>query len=193
MLVQISIFFGVFKMLGSAVEMRGSEFLWVADLSRPDTLAHLLGYPIDLLPILMAVTMVFQMRLTPQSGDKMQRRIFMLMPLMFFFFCYNYAAALALYWSTQNIVSICQTLLMKKLPEPELVDKGGKDGAVEVDPNAKPRKKGMFEKLAERMEQVQQQQEIAAGRKPGGESPKAQPGEMKQAKKPKKPSPKTGG
>lgn len=191
MLIQIPIFFGVFKMLGSAVEMRGASFLWVEDLSRPDTLMDIFGVPINILPIIMAITMVFQMRLTPQSGDKMQRRIFMLMPLMFFFFCYNYAAALALYWSTQNIVSIIQTLLMKNLPEPELVEKGSKAG--EVDPNAKPRKKGMFEKLAERMEEVQRQQEIAAGRKPGGPAPKTQPGEMKQAKKPKKRSPKTGG
>ncbi len=191
MLVQIPIFFGVFKMLGSAVEMRGSEFLWVSDLARPDTIAHLLGYPINLLPIVMAITMVFQMRLTPQSGDKMQRRIFMLMPLMFFFFCYNYAAALALYWSTQNIVSIAQTLLMKKLPEPELTEKSGKPGK----DGEKPRKKGMFEKLAERMEDVQRQQEVAAGQKPGGDSKSSNPadGQMKQAKKPKKNSPKTGG
>ena len=197
MLVQIPIFFGVFKMLGSAVEMRGSEFLWVQDLSRPDTLFELPipffgDVPINILPIVMAITMVLQMRLTPQSGDKLQRRIFMLMPLMFFFFCYNYAAALALYWSTQNIVSIAQTLLMKKLPEPELNEKTGKP---EKDDNGKPRKKGMFEKLAERMEDVQRQQEAAAGRKPGGNSQQSNPadGGMKQAKKPKKQSPKTGG
>ncbi|MEO1857035.1 MAG: membrane protein insertase YidC [Rubritalea sp.] len=197
MLVQIPIFFGVFKMLGAAVEMRGSGFLWVEDLSRPDTLTDLPipffgDVPINILPIVMAITMVLQMRLTPQSGDKLQRRIFMLMPLMFFFFCYNYAAALALYWSTQNIVSIAQTLLMKKLPEPELNEKSGKPV---VDSNGKPRKKGMFEKLAERMEEVQRQQEIAAGRKTGGNSQTFNPvpGEMKQAKKPKKKNPKTGG
>ena len=197
MLVQIPIFFGVFKMLGTAVEMRGSEFLWVDDLSRPDTLFDIPlpifgDVPFNLLPIIMAVTMVFQMRLTPQSGDKLQRRIFMLMPLMFFFFCYNYAAALALYWSTQNVVSIAQTLLMKKLPEPELNEKTGKPAK---DKDGKPRKKGMFEKLAERMEDVQRQQEVAAGRKPGGNGPSSKPaaGEMKQAKKPKKQNPKTGG
>ena len=197
MLVQIPIFFGVFKMLGSAVEMRGAEFLWVKDLSRPDTLFELPipffgDVPINILPIVMAITMVLQMRLTPQSGDKLQRRIFMLMPLMFFFFCYNYAAALALYWSTQNIVSIAQTLLMKKLPEPELNEKSGKSGK---DDNGKPRKKGLFEKLAERMEDAQRQQEIAAGRKPGGNGQPSNPapGEMKQAKKPKKNRPKTGG
>jgi YidC/Oxa1 family membrane protein insertase len=188
MLIQIPIFFGVFKMLGSAVEMRGASFLWVDDLSLPDTVWEVFGVPINVLPIVMAITMVFQMRLTPQSGDKLQRRIFMLMPLMFFFFCYNYAAALALYWSTQNVVSIFQTLLMKNLPEPELKEKDEKsDGG-------KPRKKGMFEKLAEKMEEVQRQQEIASGKQPGGQQKPANPfDQMKQAKKPKKRNPKTGG
>lgn len=196
MLIQIPIFFGVFKMLGAAVEMRGASFLWVDDLSRPDTLWDVFGVPINVLPIVMAITMVLQMQLTPQSGDKLQRRIFMLMPLMFFFFCYNYAAALALYWSTQNIVSIGQTLLMKKLPEPELEEKKSKGGD-----DGKPRKKGMFEKLAERMEEVQRQQEIASGREPGGKTQQSTnlfggsggASGMKQAKKPKKRIPKTGG
>jgi len=193
MLIQIPIFFGVFKMLGSAVEMRGASFMWVDDLSMPDTVAEVWGIPINLLPIIMAVTMVFQMRLTPQSGDKLQRRIFMLMPLMFFFFCYNYAAALALYWSTQNVVSIAQTLLMKKLPDVELKKKPGgkaKPGEVEVVDDGKPRKKGFFEKLAEKMEEVQAQQEAAKGidrskpKNPAMEPPK---------KKAKKRGPRTGG
>ncbi|WP_018969957.1 membrane protein insertase YidC [Rubritalea marina] len=191
MLIQIPIFFGVFKMLGSAVEMRGASFLWVEDLSRPDTVFEVMGVPINVLPIVMAITMVLQMRLTPQAGDKLQQRIFMMMPLMFFFFCYNYAAALALYWSTQNVVSIGQTLLMKKLPEPELKESGKSSN----DDSAKPRKKGLFEKFAERLEDVQRQQEIAAGKKPGGNAPQnpMAPGQMKQAKKPKKRDPKTGG
>ncbi|SHJ82751.1 YidC/Oxa1 family membrane protein insertase [Rubritalea squalenifaciens DSM 18772] len=185
MLLQIPIFFGVFKMLGSAVEMRGASFLWVDDLSLPDTVYEIWGLPINMLPIVMAVTMIFQMRLTPQTGDKLQRRIFMLMPLMFFFFCYNYASALALYWSTQNIISIGQTLLMQRLPEPELSKKkpGQKGGG---DDDGKPRKKGFFERLAEKMEEVQAQQEAARGAaKPTAQAPAD--------KKPKKRSPRTGG
>jgi YidC/Oxa1 family membrane protein insertase len=58
--------------------------------------------------------------MTPKTGDKMQQKIIMLMPFMFFFFCYNFASALALYWTTQNIFSIGQTWLMNKVPEPEL-------------------------------------------------------------------------
>ncbi|MGV3662447.1 MAG: YidC/Oxa1 family membrane protein insertase, partial [Prosthecobacter sp.] len=68
-------------------------------------------------------TMIAQMKLTPQpqSVDKTQQRIFMLMPFVFLFICYNFAAALALYWSTQNIFSIAQTWIMKLyVPEPKL-------------------------------------------------------------------------
>jgi YidC/Oxa1 family membrane protein insertase len=68
----------------------------------------------------MAITSFLQIKMTPMTGDKMQQRIIMFMPFMFFFFCYNFASALALYWTTQNIFSIGQTWLMSKVPEPEL-------------------------------------------------------------------------
>ncbi len=153
MLLQIPIFFGYFKMLQSTIELRGESFLWIKDLSQPDTLFSFvlpfeipfIGHyiPINLLPILMAVTMVIQMSLTPASGDKMQRMMMKLMPLMFFAFCYNYAAALALYWTTQNIFSIGQTLLIQKLPEPELKQSN------------KPQKEGFLAKLARQAEEMQ--------------------------------------
>lgn len=116
-LFQIPIFFGFFSMLGSAAELRGEPFLWVKDLSLPDTVTHLFGFPLNPLPIVMGITMWLQMKLTPQPAtvDKMQQRIFMLMPFMFLFFCYTYASALALYWTTQNIFSIAQSWIMKKM------------------------------------------------------------------------------
>ena len=101
-------------MLGKAVELRHHGFLWVHDLSAPDTVAHILGLPINPLPLLMAATMFISMQLTPSSGDPMQRRMFMLMPLMFIFMCYNFASALALYWTVQNIISIVQILINKR-------------------------------------------------------------------------------
>jgi YidC/Oxa1 family membrane protein insertase len=121
MFIQIPIFFGFYRMLQYAVELRGQGFLWVNDLSQPDTLGHIAGVPINLLPIVMAVTSFLQIKMTPMTGDKMQQRIIMFMPFMFFFFCYSFASALALYWTTQNIFSIGQTWLMNKTPEPELV------------------------------------------------------------------------
>jgi YidC/Oxa1 family membrane protein insertase len=120
MLIQIPIFFGFYRMLQYAVELRGQGFLWVDDLSQPDTIWHFAGIPLNLLPIVMAITSFLQIQMTPKTGDKMQQRIIMLMPFMFFFFCYNFASALALYWTTQNIFSIGQTWLMNKAPEPEL-------------------------------------------------------------------------
>jgi YidC/Oxa1 family membrane protein insertase len=108
LLVQIPIFFGFYNMLNRAVELRNNGFLWVQDLSQPDTVARVAGVPINILPLVMAVTMFAQMKLTPKAGDPMQQRIMMFMPLIFIALCYNYAAALALYWSVQNLFSIVQ-------------------------------------------------------------------------------------
>jgi YidC/Oxa1 family membrane protein insertase len=54
------------------------------------------------------------MKMAPQGGDPMQRKIFMFMPLMFVFLCYNFASALALYWTVQNIISIVQLVINRK-------------------------------------------------------------------------------
>jgi YidC/Oxa1 family membrane protein insertase len=115
LLIQIPIFFGFFSVLQYAAELRGQPFLWVKDLSMPDTLFHIAGFPINPLPLLMGITMVLQMKMTPQPAtmDKTQAFIMKFMPLIFLFFCYNFASALALYWTTQNIYSIIQTQVMK--------------------------------------------------------------------------------
>ncbi len=122
MLVQIPIFFGFYNMLGKAVELRNSHFLWVHDLSQPDTIWHLpmLGYPLNILPLLMAGTMLLQMSLSPKSGDQMQQRMFMFMPLIFVGFCYNYASALALYWTVQNLFSVVQLYVTRNQAPPTL-------------------------------------------------------------------------
>ena len=146
MFIQIPIFFGFFRMLDYAVELRNQPFLWVDDLSQPDNVGQLLGIPINLLPMIMAGTSVIQMAMMPKTGDKMQQRIMMMMPLMFFFFCYNYASALALYWTTQNIFSIGQTWLMNKIPEPELVAR--KDGG----------KKSWVQRMADKQSEMQKLQ-----------------------------------
>lgn len=123
MLIQIPIFFGFYAMLGTAIELRNSSFFWIHDLSQPDTIGHVLGFPINLLPIIMAGTMVWQMAITPKSGDAMQQRIFYFMPIIFLVFCYNYASGLALYWTTQNIFSIVQLYLTRNKPLPTLEKK----------------------------------------------------------------------
>lgn len=123
MFLQIPIFFGLYKVLEYGAELRGQTFLWVKDLSAADTVTQFMGIDVNPLPLIMGLTMIAQMKLTPQPAtvDKTQQRIFMIMPFFFLFICYNFAAALALYWSTQNIFSIAQTWIMKLyVPEPKL-------------------------------------------------------------------------
>ena len=122
MMIQIPIFFGLFTMLGQAAELRNASFLWINDLSQPDTVAYLpgFGWPINVLPILMGASNVWLMRMTPNTGDAMQRRILMFMPLIFLVFCYNFAAALALYYTTQNLFTILQLWVNKRQPLPVL-------------------------------------------------------------------------
>ena len=133
MLIQIPIFFGFYSMLGTAIELRNSSFLWVNDLSQPDTVGHLFGFPINILPILMALTMLWQMHVTPKSGDALQQRMFMFMPLIFILFAYNFASALSLYWTTQNLISIIQLYVTRNKPLPVLEKKAvGQKKALEA-------------------------------------------------------------
>jgi YidC/Oxa1 family membrane protein insertase len=122
MLIQIPIFFGLFTMLRQAVELRNASFLWVHDLSQPDTVAHLpgLGWPINILPLIMAGTSFWMTHITPKSGDATQQRVMMFMPLIFVVFCYNFAAALALYYTTQNLFTILQLYQNRNQPLPKL-------------------------------------------------------------------------
>ena len=122
MMIQIPIFFGLFSMLGQAAELRNARFLWVHDLSQPDTVAFIpgLGWPINILPLIMGATNLWLMRMTPKTGDSTQQRVMMFMPLIFLFFCYNFAAALALYYTTQNLFTILQLYQNRKQPVPVL-------------------------------------------------------------------------
>ncbi|PYK31378.1 MAG: hypothetical protein DME57_03930 [Verrucomicrobia bacterium] len=122
MMIQIPIFFGLFKMLGQAVELRNASFFWVKDLSQPDTVAHLpaLGWPVNIIPLCMAATQIWLMAMTPKTGDATQRRVMMFTPLIFLFICYNFAAALALYYTAQNLFSIVQFYYNKRQPMPTL-------------------------------------------------------------------------
>ena len=118
MLIQIPIFFGLFTMLRQAVELRGASFFWIHDLSQPDTVAHLpvLGWPVNVLPLIMAATSFWMTHLTPKSGDPTQQRMMMFTPIIFIVFCYNFAAALALYYTTQNLLTVLQLYVNKRQP-----------------------------------------------------------------------------
>lgn len=115
MLLQIPVFFGFFMMIRTAIELRGVPFLWVTDLSQPDTLFIIAGFPFNLLPLLMGATMFWQAQLTPPSPgmDPTQQKIMKYMPMMFMVFLYNYSAALTLYWTTNNLLTVFQTKVTK--------------------------------------------------------------------------------
>jgi YidC/Oxa1 family membrane protein insertase len=101
-LVQIPVFFALFSMLRSAVELRQAPWvLWIHDLSSPD--------PFFILPVLMGATQIYQMRMTPMSGDPMQRRMMQLFPWIFTIFSLSFPAGLVLYWTVNNLVTIGQT------------------------------------------------------------------------------------
>lgn len=109
LIVQLPIFLGLYFMLRTASELRFAPFLWVQDLSVPDTVYRLAGFPINPLPLLMGITMYYQMKLMPSpSTDDMQRKLLQFMPFMFLFFCYNFPSGLVLYWTVQNLLTILQ-------------------------------------------------------------------------------------
>ena len=118
MLIQMPIFFGFLYMLYPAAELRNASFLWVKDLSQPDTVAHFGGFAINVLPLLMIGTQFWQMSLTPKTGDPQQQKTMMFMPLLFGFFCYNFAAALALYYTMQGLLTILQLYLTRSQINP---------------------------------------------------------------------------
>jgi len=121
MLIQMPVFIGFFYMIRSAIELRGASFLWVKDLSRPDTLFLIPGanFPFNLLPLIMGATMLWQSHLTPPSPgmDPTQAKMMRYMPLIFLVFLYNYSSGLALYWTVNNLLSILQTKLTRTLQD----------------------------------------------------------------------------
>jgi YidC/Oxa1 family membrane protein insertase len=130
--IQMPVFFSLYYMLQNAVELRGQHFLWVKDLTQPDTIfstalpfslltiSHLTINP---LPIMVTALMAVMMRMTPQIGDPQQQKIAQFMPLFFLFLFYNFAAALSLYYVINNSVAIIQIYRNLKKPLPELVKK----------------------------------------------------------------------
>jgi len=112
-LIQFPILLGFYSMLQTAIELRGQPFLWACDLSQSDTVGTIFGFPINPMPLMMGVTMLWQARLTPMSPsmDPAQQKIMKYMPLMFMVFLYNFSAGLTLYWTVSNLLSILQMKL----------------------------------------------------------------------------------
>jgi len=127
MFVQIPVFIALFAVLRSAIELRFSKFLWIKDLSEPENLfagkftIPIIGWDaLNILPILMAVTMMWQQKLTTGTNaaatpeqQQQQKMMMIMMPIMMLFFFYTMPSGLVLYWTTSQVLMILQMLVKK--------------------------------------------------------------------------------
>jgi len=115
-LIQIPVFFGLYTAFQTTVELRLESFLWIHDLAAPDTVYTIGGFGVNILPILMGITMWISMKMTPNpSADDTQKIIMYTMALVFPVICYSLPAALPLYMTVQNLLTILQA---KMTPNP---------------------------------------------------------------------------
>ncbi|MDD2605012.1 MAG: membrane protein insertase YidC [Desulfobacteraceae bacterium] len=123
MLVQLPVFFALYRMLYEAIELRHAPFFgWINDLSAPDRLFsfgfHIPlmepPYGIPVLTIIMGATMFLQQKMTPTPGDPTQAKMMTFMPLIFTFIFINFSSGLVLYWLVNNLASIGQQYYVYK-------------------------------------------------------------------------------
>jgi YidC/Oxa1 family membrane protein insertase len=117
MVLQIPVFFALYRMLYEAIELRHAPFFgWINDLSAPDRLFDFgfsipfmqPPYGIPVLTIIMGATMFLQQKISPAMGDPSQAKIMMLMPIVFTVIFINFSSGLVLYWLVNNVLSIAQ-------------------------------------------------------------------------------------
>ncbi|SMC51363.1 protein translocase subunit yidC [Desulfocicer vacuolatum DSM 3385] len=123
MLVQMPIFFALYRMLYQAIELRHAPFMgWITDLSAPDRLLSFdfaipfmqAPYGIPVLTIIMGASMFLQQKMSPTTGDPTQAKMMMLMPLFMTFIFINFPAGLVLYWLVNNLLSIGQQYYIQR-------------------------------------------------------------------------------
>lgn len=123
MVLQIPVFFALYRMLYSAIELRHTPFmLWITDLSAPDRLLEFgfsipfmqPPYGIPVLTLVMGGTMFLQQKMSPPPGDPAQAKMMMIMPVVFTFIFINFSSGLVLYWLVNNVLSIGQQYYIQK-------------------------------------------------------------------------------
>lgn len=123
MVVQLPVFFALYRMLYQAIELRHAPFFgWINDLSAPDRLFQFgfsvpfmePPYGIPVLTIVMGATMFLQQKMSPPPGDPTQAKLMMFMPLIFTVIFINFSAGLVLYWLINNVFSIAQQYYIQK-------------------------------------------------------------------------------
>lgn len=122
MLVQIPIFIALYNALSSSVEMWQARFLWIRDLTQPDSLFSLSvwgGYEVhaNILALLMGVSMWVQQKMSPPAGDPRQAQMMLwMMPILFTFMFWSFPSGLVLYWLVNNLLQIGQQWLITRWP-----------------------------------------------------------------------------
>jgi YidC/Oxa1 family membrane protein insertase len=123
MVLQIPVFFALYRMLYQAIELRHAPFLlWINDLSAPDRLFNFSfsipfmqpPFGIPVLTLIMGATMLLQQKMSPPPGDPTQAKMMMFMPIIFTFIFINFSAGLVLYWLVNNVLSIAQQYYIQK-------------------------------------------------------------------------------
>jgi YidC/Oxa1 family membrane protein insertase len=126
LLIQIPVFFSLYKVLFVTIEMRHAPFFgWIRDLSVPDptTIFNMFGLfswqpptflMIGVWPIIMGVTMYFQQKMNPEPSDPVQAKVMKFLPVLFVFMFNTFPAGLVIYWAWNNILSILQQLIISK-------------------------------------------------------------------------------
>ncbi len=132
--LQFPVFFALYKVLYVTIDMRHAPFFgWIKDLSAPDTMlvTNLFGLlpweptgflALGILPIFMGFTMWLQMQMNPSSGDPLQRKIMLFMPIIFTFMLSQFSVGLVIYWTFSNILGILQQWVLMRRAEQVPVD-----------------------------------------------------------------------
>ena len=130
-LIQIPIFFALYKVLFVSIEMRHAPFFgWIKDLSAPDptSLFNLFGLipwdpplflTIGIWPLLMGLTMYLQQKINPPPPDPIQAKIFMMLPFIFTFLLATFPSGMVVYWTVNNVLSIGQQYILLKKQKKE--------------------------------------------------------------------------
>mgnify|MGYP000094328105 CR=1 FL=1 len=130
-LIQIPVFFALYKVMFVTIEMRHAPFYgWIHDLSAPDPTSILNGFGVfpwdvpelgffnilnlGIWPLLMGISMFLQQKLNPQPPDPVQAKVFLMMPIMFTFLLATFPAGLVIYWTWNNVLSMAQQAFIMK-------------------------------------------------------------------------------
>lgn len=122
MLIQIPVFISFYQVLAQFVELKGESLFWIQDLTQPDKLAKIpgIGFDLNILPLLMIGTMIWQQKVTPQQMTTSPEQAMMMqwMPVVFGFMFYQLPSGLVLYWTLNNLLTVSHQMIFHHRAQP---------------------------------------------------------------------------